>query len=125
MAKLDMLMEKTEAAAATAMKPSGCNDNPEDPEDSFDFNSSVFVPVVEEDSFEGPSTTSNGRVLHDATRRKQVNLQLKRRTVTVGYHHGWFNSLTSTWQFPNGFTVIQLINMWLVGNPRENVPPLG
>ena len=78
MAKLDMLMEKTEAAAATAMKPSGCNNNPEDPEDSFDFNSSVFVPVVEEDSFEGPSTTSNGRVLHDAMRHKQVNLQLKR-----------------------------------------------
>ena len=50
-AKLDMLMEKTEAAVATAMKPSGCDDNPEDPEDSFDFNSPVFVPVVEEDSF--------------------------------------------------------------------------
>ena len=31
----------------------------------------------------------------------------------------------SSWRFPNGFAVIQLINMWLVGNPQENVPPLG
>ena len=52
MVKLDTLMEKTEAAAATAMKPSGYDNNPEDPKDSFDFNLSVFVPVVEEDSFE-------------------------------------------------------------------------
>ena len=63
MAKLDMLMEKTEATAATAMKPSGCKDNPKDHKDRFDFNSSFFVPVVEEDSFEGPSTTSDGHVL--------------------------------------------------------------
>ena len=97
-------------AAATAMKPSGCDDNPKDLEDSFDFNSSVFAPVVEEDSFKGPSTTSSER-MHDTTRRKQVNLQLKRRTVTVGYHHGRFNPLTLTWRFPNGFIVIQLINM--------------
>ena len=76
MAKLDMLMEKTEAAAATVMKPSDCDDNPEDPEDSFDFNSSVFVPVVEEDSFEGPSTTSDGRV-HNATRRTDLKSDLE------------------------------------------------
>ena len=36
--------------------------------------------------------------------------KMKSRTLTMGYHHGKLNSLPSTWQYPNGCTMIQLIN---------------
>ena len=40
-------MEKTDAAAATVMKPSVCDDNPEDLKNIFD-DSPVFVPEIED-----------------------------------------------------------------------------
>ena len=49
--------------------------------------------------------------------------QLSNRTVKCGYHHGLFNPLPSTWSYPKGLTVIQLMNLWLIGSKRESVPP--
>ena len=46
---------------------------------------------------------------------------MKSRTLTMGYHHGKLNPLPSTWQYPNGCTLIQLMNLWLIGNRKENV----
>jgi hypothetical protein len=120
MTKLDILMEKTETATATAMKPSICNDNPKTV-----FNDSpVFVPEIEDKYFKVPMT-SNKHALNTAKWHKQVDCQLKRQKVTARFHHDWFNLLIPMWYFPNGFTVIQLINMWLVRNQQENVLPLG
>ena len=39
-------------------------------------------------------------------------------------HHGKLNLLLSTWEFPKGLTMINLMNMWLMGNIKENTPPL-
>ena len=56
---------------------------------------------------------------------KQVtNEQLANRKIKVGFHHGHFNPLPASWKMPNGLTVIQLVNLWLVGSKTEHVPPL-
>ena len=56
--------------------------------------------------------------------REKTRCQLKRRKLTLGLHHGKLNPLPSTWTFPKKMSVIHLINMWLLGNKKENVPPL-
>ena len=65
------------------------------------------------------STGARDRIL-----RQKNSKQIKSRTLTMGYHHGKLNSFPSTWQYPNGCTVIQLMNLWLIGKRKENVLPL-
>ena len=50
--------------------------------------------------------------------------QSKNQKMTVGLHHGKLNLLPSTWEFPRGLTMINLMNMWLTENRKENTPPL-
>ena len=65
------------------------------------------------------STAARDRIV-----RQKTSKQMKSRTLTMGYHHGKLNPLTSKWQYTNNCTVIQLMNLWLIGNRKENVPPL-
>ena len=55
--------------------------------------------------------------------RKETKRQLKKRKLTVGFHHGMLNPLPPTWVYPK-MNCIQLINLWLLGAPAENVTPL-
>ena len=50
--------------------------------------------------------------------------QLSSRKMKVGFHHGHFNVLPASWRYPHTLTVIQLINIWLIGMEKEHVPPL-
>jgi hypothetical protein len=59
-----------------------------------------------------------------ATIRKKTQEQLKRRTITVGIHHGKFNPLPCSWKYPEKMNVIQLITLYQMGCPAESVPPL-
>lgn len=61
--------------------------------------------------------------LHQLTSKRTIQ-QLKARKLTLGYHHGILNPLPSTWRYPIGITLIQLINLWLLGVIDQNVPPL-
>jgi len=65
---------------------------------------------------------SDGAV--DQLTRERTRKQLKERKITIGWHHGRMNPLPADWQYPNGVTLIQLINLWLIGIQRDNVPPL-
>jgi hypothetical protein len=56
--------------------------------------------------------------------RERTKKQLKTRQYTVGFHHGKLNPLPSNWRYPKGLTLIQLINLWLIGVRDQNVPPL-
>ena len=56
--------------------------------------------------------------------RDRMTQQLKKQKLTVGLHQGKLNPLPITWEFPKGFTVINLMNMWLMENRKENIPPL-
>ena len=60
----------------------------------------------------------------DQLTSKRTSQQLKARKSTLGYHHGILNPLPSTWRYPKGITLIQLINLWLLGVIDQNVPPL-
>ena len=39
-------------------------------------------------------------------------------------NHGKLNPLPNTWEFPKGLTIINLMNMCLMVNRKENIPPL-
>ena len=56
--------------------------------------------------------------------KERTQQQLANRTMKVGFHHGQFSPLPASWRYPKGLTVIQLINLWLIGSPKEHVPPL-
>ena len=62
--------------------------------------------------------------VRDRILRQKTSKQMKSRTLTMGYNHGKLNPFTSTWQYLNVCTVIQLMNLWLIVNMKENVPPL-
>ena len=57
-------------------------------------------------------------------RRKPIQRKvMNRRTLTMGFHHGILQVLTTTWKLPI-ITRKQLIDNWYVGNKRENIQPL-
>ena len=43
--------------------------------------------------------------------RQKTSKHMKSCTLTMGYHHGKLNPFPSTWQYPNGCTVIQVMNL--------------
>ena len=69
--------------------------------------------------------SSLSTAVKDGIVRRRTQQQLEKRKLTIGYHHGRLNPLPSSWTFPKGFTVIQLTNMWLLGNQKKHVPPMG
>ena len=52
----------------------------------------------------------------------EVKLKLKKRKLTVGFHHGRLQVVPVSWKFPN-MTIKQLIDNWFIGNEREKIPP--
>ena len=62
----------------------------------------------------------------DRTRfvRLRTQEQLSRRSVKEGFHQGHFSPLPSPLRFPKALTVMQLINLWLIGAENKHVPPL-
>ncbi len=57
----------------------------------------------------------------DQLTSKRTSLQLKARKFTIDYHYGILNPLPSTWCYPKGITLIQVINLWLLGVNDQNV----
>lgn len=57
--------------------------------------------------------------------RQVMIAELKERKYTIGWHHGKYNPLPSTWRYPERCTMLQLIYLWLIGVEDLNVPPLG
>ena len=56
--------------------------------------------------------------------RDRTTQKFKKQTFTVGLNNGKLNPLPSTWEFPKGLTMINLMNMWIMVNRKENIPPL-
>jgi hypothetical protein len=66
--------------------------------------------------------TEEEREVVRRNRRERGEGAVKRRRLTVGFHHGKLQILPPHWNFPN-MTIRQLIENWFVGNVREKVPP--
>ena len=71
---------------------------------------------------DNPNTLSTGA--RDRILRHKNSKQMKSRILNMGYQYGKLNPFPSTWQYPNVCTAIQLMNLWLIENRTENVPPL-
>ena len=78
----------------------------------------------EEEEIVIPVEVTGDAVLKDQYVREQTSQQLKKRKLTVGFHHGCLNPLPSTFVYPEGMNVVSLISMWLIGNREAGVPPL-
>ena len=59
----------------------------------------------------------------DQRRQATQRRVMKRRTLTMGFHHGFFHALPPTWTF-SIMTCYQLIDNWYVGNNIEKIPSL-
>ena len=60
----------------------------------------------------------------DQLAQERTKKKLMERKFTIGFHHGKLNPLPSTWRYPKGITLIHLINLWLIGQKDDNVPPM-
>ena len=75
--------------------------------------------VLELDEPARMSPHKRARIINERTHQQLANRKMK-----VGFHHGQFSPLPASWRYPKGLTVIQLIHLWLIGSPKEHVPPL-
>ena len=121
--KLETILERVAAPApAAASAPAVAEDVLGFGEDgghvSDDDEEEDIVLALDEPEHMPPR--KRARIIRDRTQE-----QLSNRKMKCGYHHGLFNPLPSSWTYPKGMTVIQLMNLWLIGSPRESVPPLG
>ena len=60
---------------------------------------------------------------HTHNVRKETEKIVKRRKITIGFHHGVLNPLPPTWDFPKAIPIIHLLNAWLIGDLQHNIPP--
>ena len=91
-------------------------------------NEDDVVFFLEDEDKESNNMLENPTLLYNGARdrivRQKTSKQIKSRALTMEYHHDKLNPLLSTWQYPNIFTVIQIMKLWFIGNRKENVPPL-
>ena len=117
MEKLDILLLRSTAISSSEPKHIEIDDTGGfvDIEDDVVF----FLEYEDKGSnnmVEKPNILSTGA--RDRIVRHKITKQMTSRTLTMGYHHGKLNSLPSTWKYLNGCTVIQPMNLWLIGNRK-------
>ncbi len=57
------------------------------------------------------------------SRVAETRRQLKRRKLTVGFHHGKLNVLPASWKYPK-MNLVQLIHLYQMGSPSEGITAL-
>ena len=55
---------------------------------------------------------------------KNILAGRKKHGMYYGFHHGHINPLMETWRYPKHMSLKSLMSLWLVGVPRDQVPPL-
>jgi hypothetical protein len=95
-------------------------------EEFVEFNCQADVEdddnYVVEISFEESNIEQNNRasrLANDAAKR-----QMKKRKVSVGYHHGVLTTLPQTMVEYPAMNLQQLMSMWLMGSPSEGITAL-
>ena len=83
------------------------------------FVNDMCAGIVDEEEdafihFEENNTEIEQRV-QVATNRAKTKEQLQQRTITMGFQHGHFNPLPSSWCYPKMMNMIQLITMYQMG----------
>jgi hypothetical protein len=73
-------------------------------------------------TFQGGSAVQEQ--VRDALVRAKTKEQLGKRCLKVGFHHGHFNPLPSSFRYPKKMNIIQMITLYQMGSPSDGVPPL-
>jgi hypothetical protein len=122
--KLETLLEKVSEVSRTAQVGATAPPPPHDDLPEIG-ESGGFISDEDEDDVvllldepERMSPKKRARIIQQRTQE-----QLSVRKLKVGFHHGKFNPLPASWRYPPGLTLIQLIHLWLIGSPKEHVPP--
>ena len=128
LSKLESLLEKPPPATLLQQRTDTDDDDGYDNGGGFLAEEDDIILTLEEDNTDTTTTNNAARrqstTVEDAIVRKRTNEQMKRRTITMGNHHGGLNPLPSSWVYPKALPIIHLMTLWLIGNQRENVPPL-
>ena len=61
----------------------------------------------------------------DQMRQNKSQATMKARGFTLGWHHNKLTPLPADWRYPEGMNLLQLLDLWLVGIPAQNIPPMG
>jgi hypothetical protein len=123
--KVEALLEKVSQVSATAQVPAVCAPTVCDDPVDFEHGDGCVSENEEQDivlALDEPARMTpnkRARIIKQTTKE-----QIASRKIKVGFHHGHFNPLPASWKIPKGLTVIQLVNLWLVGSEKEHVPPL-
>ena len=88
--------------------------------------------IIDEDDWFGDNNEAEGEVTEDSEERRlqrkrkehQLSADLvKRRKYLIGYHHNKLNVLPRNFTFTS-MTPLMLVQCWLLGSGRHNIPPL-
>mmetsp|Transcript_30286 Transcript_30286/g.55641 ORF Transcript_30286/g.55641 Transcript_30286/m.55641 type:complete len:426 (+) Transcript_30286:2-1279(+) len=80
--------------------------------ESYTVRSTEEVP-------QGASTSNEEREMQEATPTPPCELE-----VLWGIHHGKLNPLPAGWCFPAHHTIVDVLKLWLIGDPEMKIPPL-
>ncbi|KAL3781326.1 hypothetical protein ACHAW5_007180 [Stephanodiscus triporus] len=61
----------------------------------------------------------------DQMRQNKSQATMKAHGFTLGWHHNKLTPLPADWCYPKGMNLLQLLDLWLVGIPAQNIPPMG
>jgi hypothetical protein len=123
MEKMEKMMNMIETGSLPSINANENNTNEVVEELVREIEYDEFYCEDDEDDVELPLDIDEGT-------REQLNAErtqslLKARVYTLGNHHGKLNPLPPMWRYPNKITLIDLINLWLLGGGKQqNVPPL-
>ena len=118
---LDKTIEKMTATTSAQTKRN---------EERVTWDCAQFVVDDEDDCNDSEIHEQNKRTFSEEEKQLQRKKKheyaiswVKKRTLTMGCHHGVLPPLPQDWEFPS-MTWTQLIQNWFLGNQDINLPPL-
>ena len=130
-AKLDTILHQSDDGLASQLPQisTGANGNSTDFGDvealykDDDEKNEVVIPIVQHTS-EGQLLAAQQAAQQDWQVRQKTSAWLKKRQFLMGYHCNHLRPLPSNWVYPKQMVLDQLINLCLLGSPKENILPL-
>mmetsp|Transcript_7253 Transcript_7253/g.11641 ORF Transcript_7253/g.11641 Transcript_7253/m.11641 type:complete len:555 (+) Transcript_7253:2-1666(+) len=80
-----------------------------------------FAARSTEEASRGALTSNEGGETEGASARTPNSRDLE---LLWGIHHGKLNPLPTDWEFPTHHSIIDILNLWLLGEPERKIPPL-
>ena len=118
--KIDLLISRLDTPREVVPCPNTQVPNDEDGDPFFFETCDVDEEVVI--TFEECLTASQQESAQKS-KAAETRRQLKRRKLTVGFHHGKLTVLPASWKYPK-MNLVQLIHLYQMGSPSEGITAL-